>query len=253
LTGIRSVRRPVVAANWKMHGSSATIAGLLDVLMTSEAGAAEVLILPPMPYLAQVVHRLRGTAISVGAQNIHPESAGAYTGETAAEMVKDLGATHVLVGHSERRQLFGETDVMCARKFSAARRAGLMPVLCVGETAAERDRGEEFAVVARQLSAVVDVVGIAAFETAIVAYEPVWAIGTGRSATAADAQAMHASIRTRFRVLDAAIADGLRILYGGSIKSDNAAALFAEADIDGGLVGGASLNAGQFMEICRAA
>jgi triosephosphate isomerase (TIM) len=236
-----------------MHGSTATIARLLDGLVTSAAASTDLLVLPPMPYLAQVVQRLRGTSIRVGAQNIHPEPMGAFTGETAAEMVKDLGATHALIGHSERRQLFGETDTLCTQKFSAALRAGLIPVLCVGETAAERERGDAFAVVARQLNAIIDVVGIAVFETAIVAYEPVWAIGTGRTATPDDAQAMHASIRARVRALDTVVADGLRILYGGSIKAENAAALFAEADVDGGLVGGASLNAGQFMEICRAA
>ena len=236
-----------------MHGSSATIARLLDALMVLSPVRAEVLVLPPAPYLAAVVQRLRGTVISVGAQNIHPESSGAYTGETAAEMVKDLGATHVLVGHSERRQLCGETDALCAKKFAAALRVGLIPVLCVGETAAERERGAAMAVVTRQLDAVIEAVGIEGLRDAIIAYEPVWAIGTGRTATPADAQELHAMIRARVRLHDGGVADGLRILYGGSIKADNAVALFAQVDVDGGLVGGASLNAGQFSEICRAA
>ena len=247
------MRRPVVAANWKMHGSSATIAGLLDILVTLDARSVEVLVFPPAVYLAAVVQRLCGTVIGVGAQNIHAEPSGAYTGEIAAEMVKDVGATYVLVGHSERRSLCGETDALCARKFAAARRAGLVPILCVGETAAEREGDAAIAVVTRQLNAVIDVAGIEAFDNAIIAYEPVWAIGTGRTATPADAQAMHAMIRARVRLANAGVAEGLRIIYGGSIKADNAAALFSEPDIDGGLVGGASLNAGQFLEICRAA
>jgi triosephosphate isomerase len=247
------VRRPVVAANWKMHGSSATIATLLDAIVVLQALQVDVLVLPPAPYLAAVVQRLRGTRIGVGAQNIHSEAAGAYTGETAAEMVRDVGATHVLIGHSERRQLFGETDALCAKKFAAALRAGLVPILCVGETAAERERGDAANVVMRQLNAVVDAIGIAGFHDACIAYEPVWAIGTGRTATPADAQAMHETIRAQVRSREAAIAARLPILYGGSIKADNAAALFAQEDVDGGLVGGASLNAGQFLEICRAA
>jgi triosephosphate isomerase len=247
------VRRPVVAANWKMHGSSATIATLLEAIVALRAPRADVLVLPPAPYLAAVVQRVRGTAISVGAQNIHAESAGAFTGEIAAEMVKDVGATHVLIGHSERRRLFGESDAVCAKKFAAALRASLIPILCVGETAEERERGDEAAVVMRQLNVVFDAIGAAGFNDAIIAYEPVWAIGTGRSATPADAQTMHEMIRQQVRYRDAAIAARLRILYGGSIKADNAPALFAQADVDGGLVGGASLNAGQFLEICRAA
>jgi triosephosphate isomerase len=247
------VRRPVVAANWKMHGSSATIATLLDAIVALQAPTTDVLVLPPATYLAAVAQRLRGTKIGVGAQNIHFEAAGAYTGETAAEMVKDVGATHVLIGHSERRQLFGESDAQCAKKFAAALRAGLMPILCVGETAAERERGDAASVVMRQLNAVIDAIGIVGFQDAYVAYEPVWAIGTGRTATPVDAQTMHEMIRAQVRARDAVIAARLPILYGGSIKADNAAALFAQVDVDGGLVGGASLNAGQFLEICKAA
>jgi triosephosphate isomerase len=168
-------------------------------------------------------------------------------------MVKDLGATHVLVGHSERRRWFNETDAIVAQKFAAALRAGLVPILCVGETAAERDGGRAEQVVMTQLDAVVASAGVGSLRRAMIAYEPVWAIGTGRSATPADAQAMHGAIRARIRMLDGSVADALPILYGGSITDGNAATLFAGADVDGGLVGGASLNAGQFENICRAA
>jgi triosephosphate isomerase len=247
------VRRRVVAANWKMHGSTATIGRLLKELLPLRVPQIDVVLLPPIAYLSYVVAHLRGSSIRVGAQNVHPDPEGAYTGEVSAEMVKDLGATCALVGHSERRRLFGEGDDVVARKFVAALRAGLQPILCVGETLAERDAGEAEKVVTAQLNAVVGVAGVVALKKAMIAYEPVWAIGTGRSATPSDAQAMHRTIRERIRALDPAIADGVRILYGGSINAGNAVALFAGADVDGGLVGGASLNAGQFMEICRAA
>jgi triosephosphate isomerase (TIM) len=247
------MRRSVVAANWKMHGSTAMVAALLDELLRFDAVDPQMLILPPAPYLAQVVQRVRGSRIQVGAQNIHPEPAGAFTGETAAEMVADLGATHCLVGHSERRALFGESDVLCAQKFAAARRAGLAPILCVGETGAQRAQGHAVAVVVAQLNAVLDNVGAAAMAGALIAYEPVWAIGTGQTATPQDAQAMHAAIRQRLQSQDRRLAAEMPILYGGSIKPENAAALFEQRDVDGGLVGGASLNAKQFLEICRAA
>ena len=236
-----------------MHGSSATIAKLLEELLALDFARTDVVLFPPFAYLAAVVERVRDTRFGVGAQNIHFEAAGAYTGETAAEMVKDVGATHVLIGHSERRQLFGESDALCAKKFAAALRVGLVPILCVGETAEERERGDAANVVMRQLNAVIDAIGIVGFRDAYIAYEPVWAIGTGRTATPVDAQAMHEVIRAQVQARDAAIAARLPILYGGSIKADNAAALFAQVDVDGGLAGGASLNAGQFLEICKAA
>ena len=236
-----------------MHGSSATIAVLLEELLAVRVPQIDVVVFPPIAYLSWVVERLRGSEIAVGAQNVHPELAGAYTGEVAAEMIKDLGATHVLVGHSERRRLCDESDELVARKFAATRRAGLAPILCVGETLAEREAGRAEEVVAAQLSAIVSLVGIAAFECAMIAYEPVWAIGTGLSATPTDAQSMHHAIRAQIRALDVSIAEDLRILYGGSINGDNAASLFVGTDVDGGLVGGASLNARQFVEICRAA
>jgi triosephosphate isomerase len=236
-----------------MHGSTATIGRLLTELLPLRVPQIDIVLLPPMAYLSDVVTHLRGSSIRVGAQNVHPDPEGAYTGEVSAEMVKDLGATCVLVGHSERRRLFGEGDELIARKFVAALRVGLEPILCVGETLAEREAGDAEGVVTAQLNAVVGVVGVAALKRAMIAYEPVWAIGTGLSATPSDAQAMHRTIRDRIRAQDTAVAEGVRILYGGSINAGNAASLFAGADVDGGLVGGASLNAGQFMEICRAA
>jgi triosephosphate isomerase (TIM) len=247
------VRRRVVAGNWKMHGSMATIERLLDALLPLSVPQTDVVLFPPIAYLSVVVARIKGSDLAAGAQNIHAEPSGAFTGEVAAEMVKDLGATHVLVGHSERRRWFGETDAIVAQKYAAALRAGLVPILCVGETSTERDDGRAEQVVMTQLDAVTGALGVAALQRAMIAYEPVWAIGTGRSATATDAQAMHSAIRARIRTLDGSVADALPILYGGSITDGNAAALFAGADVDGGLVGGASLNAGQFMNICRAA
>ena len=247
------MRRSVVAGNWKMHGSSASIAQLLDELKALHVPDVDVIVFPPSTYIALAIERTNGAAIAVGAQNIHFETAGAFTGEVAAEMVADLGATHALVGHSERRELFGETDATVARKFSAVRRARMTPVLCVGETLAERQAGRAEAVVSRQLDAVLQSADAATVAGALIAYEPVWAIGTGRSASPADAQEMHRSIRARIRARFGEAADEVRILYGGSIKPSNAAALFECADVDGGLVGGASLDAKQFIEICRAA
>ncbi len=236
-----------------MHGSTATIEVLLDALLPVAEPRIDVVLFPPVAYLSMVVGRLRNSSIAVGAQNVHPERSGAFTGEVAAEMVKDVGAKYVLVGHSERRQLFGESDELVAQKFAAALRAVLTPVLCVGETWADREAGRAESVVTEQLTAVIGLVGVAALRQAIIAYEPVWAIGTGRSATPADAQTMHSAIRARIRSIDAPIADEVRILYGGSINADNAAALFGCEDVDGGLVGGASLNAEQFLDICKAA
>jgi triosephosphate isomerase (TIM) len=247
-------RRPVVAGNWKMNGSAASITALLDGTLSQLQGEPEAVVFPPAVYLDRVIARVQG-AIAVGAQNVHAAASGAFTGEVAAEMVRDLGATHVLVGHSERRQLFGERDEDVAAKFAAAQRAGLTPVLCVGETLAQRDAGASAAldVVLRQLQAVLSTVGADAFAQALIAYEPVWAIGTGKTASPADAQTMHAAIRAELARHDDAMAAGIRILYGGSVTADNARTLFTEPDVDGGLVGGASLKAEQFVQIYRAA
>ena len=237
------MRRPIVAGNWKMHGSRALLDAFAEQPLSGAFDAgAEILVFPPAVYLAEAVARLRG--VGVGIQDVHREAAGAYTGEVAAEMAAELGASHALVGHSERRQLFGEDNRTVAGKYAAARRAGLIPILCVGETLDERRAGREKAVVLAQLDAVF---AAAPARNALVAYEPVWAIGTGETATPEQAQAMHAAIRE-------ALGDpSLRVLYGGSVKPDNAAALFREDDIDGGLVGGAALEPGGFRRIVAAA
>jgi triosephosphate isomerase (TIM) len=254
---MRAGRRPLVAGNWKMNGHAASIEALLAAVLPGLDGDAnvDVAVFPPSVYLQQVIARVRGTPVMVGAQNVHAEARGAFTGEIAAEMVRDTGATLVLVGHSERRQHFGESDAQVACKFRAAQRASLTPVLCVGETLAQREGGEEAAVdvVLEQVRAVLGETGIAAFRGALIAYEPVWAIGTGMTAAPADAQRMHAAIRAHLREQDAALAEEVRILYGGSVTAGNAGALFAEPDVDGGLVGGASLDAEQFVQIFRAA
>jgi triosephosphate isomerase len=210
-------------------------------------------VFPPFPYLSQAQSLLEGSVIAWGGQTVNPNAKGAHTGETAASMLLDFGCTYVLVGHSERRTLYGESDADVAGRFAFALEAGLHPVLCVGETLDERETDQTEAVVARQIDAVLDKCGIEAFAKATVAYEPVWAIGTGKTATPEQAQAVHAFIRDKFAALDAIIAGQLRILYGGSVNGSNAADLFAREDIDGGLVGGASLKVEDFLAIYDAA
>ena len=249
------MRRPLVAGNWKMHGSRAEAASLIDglIAMNAGSGTAEVVVCPPFVYLAEVGWRLRGNAILLGAQDVCTELAGAHTGEVSAAMLADVGCRYVIVGHSERRALYGEDDALVARKFAAVLRQGLVPVLCVGESLEEREGGMTHQVVTRQLAAVLGVAGVAGFAVAVVAYEPVWAIGTGRTATPEQAQEVHALIRGRIAEKDATIAASLRVLYGGSVKASNAAELFAKPDVDGGLIGGASLKADEFGRICAAA
>jgi len=249
------MRRILVAGNWKMNCSQAMATELLTALLegSRDGRAVDMAVFPPYPYLAQVQSILQGSAISWGAQNLNPAPKGAHTGEVSADMLLEFGCRYVLVGHSERRTLYGESDQDVADRFQAALDAGLQPVLCVGETLEEREAGQTEAVVARQLDAVTAQSGIAAFADAIVAYEPVWAIGTGRTATPEQAQAVHAFIRDKLAALDAIIAGQLRILYGGSVNGSNAADLFARKDIDGGLVGGASLKAEDFLAIRNAA
>jgi len=236
-----------------MHGSRAEAGRLVDELIAAGAGTAEVVICPPFVYLPDVGRRLHGNAIMLGAQDVCAEDIGAHTGEVSAAMLADVGCRFVIVGHSERRALYGEDDALVARKFAAVLRHGLVPILCVGETLQEREQGITNGVVTRQLEAVLGVAGIAAFAAAIVAYEPVWAIGTGRTATAGQAQEVHALIRGRIAEKDATIAASLRVLYGGSVKASNAAELFANPDVDGGLIGGASLKADEFARICAVA
>jgi triosephosphate isomerase len=249
------MRKPLVAGNWKMHGTRSENAALLDQLLDRlpEALAADVMVCPPFVYLQETARRLKDTGVDLGAQSLCAEPLGAFTGEVSGAMLRDVGCGFAIVGHSERRQIYGENDALVARKFVAAQAAGLVPVLCVGETLDERERGDTTEVVARQLDAVLAVTGVAALRSAVIAYEPVWAIGTGRTATPEQAQEVHAMIRTRIAAADARIADEVRILYGGSVKASNARELFAMPDIDGGLVGGASLKAEEFAQICAAA
>lgn len=249
------MRRPVVAGNWKMHGSRSANETLLSELgeRVKPQWAVDIVVFPPYVYLADAVRLLEEVPVAVGAQDVCAEPVGAFTGQVAASMLKDVGCRYAIVGHSERRRLNHEDDVLVARKFAAAREAGLTPVLCVGETLEERESQLTEAVVARQLDAVTAMNGVASLDHAIVAYEPVWAIGTGRTASPAQAQAVHAFLRGRIRAQDANMAGRVRILYGGSVKASNAAELFSMPDVDGGLVGGASLSADEFIEICAAA
>ena len=246
------MRKGLVAANWKMNGRSESNADLLNALMAGlEAGSAtEVLVCPPAVYLQQAEELLRGSAVLLGAQNIHDRESGAFTGEISAPMLKDIGCTHVIVGHSERREIFQESDRFVADKFAAARASGITPVLCVGETQAQREAGATETTVLRQLNAVLKRVGAEAFADAVIAYEPVWAIGTGLTASPEQAQEVHELIRAALAHENAEVAVAIRILYGGSVKAANAAELFAQPDIDGALVGGASLVAEEFLSIC---
>lgn len=246
----------LVAGNWKMFGSLAANQTLVEGIRAGLGGVAkvEVLVCPPAPYLASVGQLAAGSALKLGAQNLSAqEKEGAFTGEALGAMLKDVGCTHVIVGHSERRALFGETDAVVAQKVHAALAAGLVPILCVGETLAEREAGDTESVIGRQLDAAVALNPVATLATLVIAYEPVWAIGTGKTASPEQAQAVHAFIRGRLAAADAKLAGSLRILYGGSVKPDNAAQIFAQPDVDGGLIGGASLKAADFLAICAAA
>ena len=249
------MRRPMVAGNWKMHGSRAANQALLEDLESNieTEWPIDVAVFPPYVYLSDAARHLEHGRIKVGAQDVSAEGHGAFTGQVGAAMLKDVGCAYVIVGHSERRRLNHEDDGMVARKFAAAQRAGLVPVLCVGESLEERESGLTETVVGRQVDAVINLHGMAGFVNAILAYEPVWAIGTGRNASPDQAQAVHAFLRSRIAAHDAKMAGQLRILYGGSVKGGNAAELFAMPDVDGGLVGGASLSADEFRQICAAA
>jgi triosephosphate isomerase len=249
------MRRPLVAGNWKMNGSRATIKALLDGIKQGigAVAKAEVVVCAPYIYLPDVAAQLAGSPVAWGAQNLSTEASGAFTGEIAASMLQDFQCRYVIVGHSERRALYGESDAVVAKKFAVARAAGLVPILCVGETLDEREQGVTEQVVARQLQAVIELEGIAALADGVIAYEPVWAIGTGKTASPEQAQDVHAFIRRSLAAVDGAVADKVQILYGGSMNAANAASLLAQADIDGGLIGGASLKAEDFLTICRAA
>lgn len=248
------MRRKLVIGNWKMFGRLARNQALLEGVMAGvrEMRNTDCAVCVPYPYLAQAQSLLQGSNVAWGAQNMSQHDEGAYTGEVAAGMLVEFGCKYVLLGHSERRALYHESDEMVAMKFDAALKAGLKPVLCVGETLEEREAGITEEVVARQLDAVISRAGVKALEKAVVAYEPVWAIGTGKTASPEQAQAVHAFIRQRVAKLDGQVAQALCILYGGSVKAANAPELFSMADIDGGLIGGASLVAEDFVAICRA-
>ncbi|QHS09549.1 triose-phosphate isomerase [Sinimarinibacterium sp. NLF-5-8] len=249
-------RRAMVAGNWKMNGARDFNTSLVHDILFDARGFTDIdiVICPPAPYLDSVGRQLEGSSLQLGAQNLcEQEKQGAFTGEIDGSMLRDVGCAYSIVGHSERRALYGETDVRVMEKFRTGQVHGLTPILCIGETLDERESGQTEAVLARQLGAVLDACGIAAFKQAVIAYEPVWAIGTGRTATPDQAQQTHAFIRAQLAAADAKIAGSTRILYGGSVKADNAEALFKCPDVDGGLIGGAALKAGEFVAICAAA
>ncbi len=248
-------RQYLVAGNWKMNGGRAANAELINGILAGVAAnaAVEILVCPPSVYIDAVAQQVGGK-IKVGGQNLsEQEKPGAFTGEIHGTMLKEVGCQYVLVGHSERRAFYGDSDEVVARKFQVAQSLGLTPILCVGETLQEREAGQTEVVLARQLKTVLDLNGIAAFDNAVVAYEPVWAIGTGKTASPQQAQDAHAFIRGQLAAKDAKISNSTRLLYGGSVKADNAVELFSCPDVDGGLIGGASLKAAEFLAICAAA
>ena len=247
-------RQPLVAANWKMNGNRESVHALLDGFrQVLPQNGVEVLVCPPFIHIHLAAELLAGSALGLGAQTVSEYGSGAYTGEVSAQMLRDYGCRYVIIGHSERRHVFGESNDTVAVKFQCARENGLQPILCLGERLQEREAGVTEQVLSEQLEAVIARAGIESFGEAVIAYEPVWAIGTGRTATPEQAQAAHNFIRLQVARHDDGVADKLRILYGGSVKADNAAGLFAMADVDGGLIGGASLKIDDFLAICQEA
>lgn len=248
------MRQTLVAGNWKMNGSKESIQGLLDGITAgmSEVENAAVVVCAPYIYIPMVADRLADTSVGFGSENISEYESGAYTGEVSASMLNDFGTQYAIVGHSERRSIYGELDSDAANKYAAARKAGIKPILCLGETLEEREQGVTEAVVARQLDAVLDLEGVESLADAVIAYEPVWAIGTGMTATPEQAQEVHKFIRGKIATMNADIADKVQILYGGSMNAGNAKELLSMEDIDGGLIGGASLKAEDFLAICKA-
>jgi triosephosphate isomerase (TIM) len=251
------MRKKMVAGNWKMHGGLSGNALLLQTLALATRNqsfsAVDVAVFCPFPYLAQTESLLSGSSVSWGAQNVSEHLSGAFTGEVSVSMLRDFACAYVIVGHSERRTLYGETDQQVAAKAARVIEGGLVPVICLGETLVERDSGMTEAVVQRQLAAVIDVLGVSGLAKAVLAYEPVWAIGTGKTASPLQVQEVHLAIRSQMALVDHRCAQAVRILYGGSVKATNAAELFALDDVDGGLVGGASLVPEEFLAICQAA
>lgn len=249
------MRKYLIAGNWKMHGSPSSVKLLIEGIKinSDEFSAVDVVVIPTFVHLSQVHSLLANSTIQLGAQDLYLGAQGAFTGEVSGTMLKEVGCHYVLVGHSERRAIFHEDLKLVAAKFKAAIDAGLTPILCVGETRAEREKGETEKVVSRQIESVIEVAGIESFRQAVIAYEPVWAIGTGLTATPEQAEDVHASIRRQIAQNNVDIAGAIRILYGGSMKAENAALLLTMPNIDGGLVGGASLDANSFNAICTAA
>ena len=247
------MRKTIVAGNWKMNASKESVNSLINgILSGMNEVSSDVIVCAPFPYLSQVESLINGSNLMLGAQNLNVNSGGAFTGEVSADMIMDFGAQHVIVGHSERRSLYGETSAVVAEKTKAAIDAGLIPLLCIGESLEERESGNTETVVAEQLNAVISLLGIDAFDGVIIAYEPVWAIGTGLTATPEQAQSVHLFIRNLLAVNSKSIAQKTPILYGGSMNAGNASDLISCADIDGGLIGGAALKADDFLQICKA-
>lgn len=247
------IRQKIVAGNWKMNGSKESVSLLVNGLLKMEGSSAQVVVAPAFPYLSQVSEMLSGSHIVLAAQNASDQPKGAFTGEVSTSMLNDFGVKYVLAGHSERRSLYGESDAMVALKVKAILAEGLTPMLCIGETLEERESDKTLEVCERQLNAVIELVGIDAFENIVIAYEPVWAIGTGVSASAEQAQDVHESIRKYLSTFSVSVSQRSQILYGGSVKASSSQALFAMPDIDGALVGGASLDADEFIAIIKAA
>ena len=247
------MRSSLIAGNWKMNGDLQSVIDLVEGIKAGNPGKAELAVCPPAVFLMKVGGMLADTKIALGAQNVCDQESGAYTGEISAAMLKECGCRYAIVGHSERRALYLESDQLVAARFAMAQAADIIPILCIGETLDEREQGVTETVVARQIDAVLDTSGIAGIARAVIAYEPVWAIGTGKVATPNQAQAVHAFIRNKLEQLDAAAAQQVRILYGGSMNPANAADLLSQPDIDGGLIGGASLKADDFLAIAHSA
>ncbi len=246
------MRPSLIAGNWKMNGNLQSAIDLVEGIMAGDAGKAELAICPPAVYLMKVGGMLAQSKIALGAQNVCDREAGAFTGEIAASMLRECGCRYALVGHSERRSLYAESDQLVAARFAMALQAELTPILCVGETLEERERGATESVVGRQIDAVIETSGIEGIAQSVIAYEPVWAIGTGQVATPEQAQAVHAFIREKFAQLDGGVAQKVQILYGGSMNPANASELLSQSDIDGGLIGGAALKADDFLAIAQA-
>ncbi len=248
------MRQKMVAGNWKMNGTTNSARELVSGIKAGLDGpSCEVVVCPPFVYLPAVAAEIAGTSINLAAQNMCDKDVGAFTGEISGPMLKDIGCEYVILAHSERRAMFGETDEVAARKYAAALNNNLKPIFCIGETLGEREQDITEDVIARQIDAIINAEGVASLASAVIAYEPVWAIGTGKTATPDQAQSVHTFIRNRVANRDAGIAESLRILYGGSMNPGNAADLIAQPDIDGGLIGGASLKADDFLAIINAA